>query len=177
MPGTATNPSIPILRRLLPGLTAIPLLMLSVCAHPLQAGSGPPRPDVPRGQKHEMRHEIDRLEEKWREAVLKQDTAALNSMLDDDYMGISASGLLQTKDQTIANLRAGQMHLASLEISDRKVRIYGKTALVTSLAEVQGKNADGDVTGSYRYTHVYVRDAQGGWRIVSFEASRIREPR
>jgi ketosteroid isomerase-like protein len=46
---------------------------------------------------------------------------------------------------------------------------------VTSLAEVQGTTADGDLSGSYRYTHVYVRDAQGAWKIVSFEASRIRE--
>lgn len=155
----------------------IAVLALSVCAHPLQAGSGPPRPDVPKGQKHEMRHEIDRLEEAWREAVLKQDAAALSSMLADDYMGITASGLLRTKEQTIANLHAGKVQFTSLEISDRKVRIYGKTALVTSLAAVQGTNADADVTGSYRYTHVYVRDAQGVWRIVSFEASRIREPR
>jgi ketosteroid isomerase-like protein len=33
-----------------------------------------------------------------------------------------------------------------------------------------------DISGSYRYTRVYVRDAQGKWKIVSFEASRIREP-
>jgi ketosteroid isomerase-like protein len=177
MPGTTTNRSIPIIRRLLPGLSVIPLLMLSVCAHPLQAGSGPPRPEVPKGQKHEMRHEIDHLEEAWREAVLKRDTAALNSMLADDYMGISATGLLQTKEQTIANLHNGQLQIKGLEISDRKVRFYGKTALITSLAEVRGTSEDGDVTGSYRYTHVYVRDVQGVWRIVSFEASRIREPR
>jgi ketosteroid isomerase-like protein len=47
---------------------------------------------------------------------------------------------------------------------------------VTSLAEVQGTTAEGDISGSYRYTRVYVRDAQGEWKIVSFEASRIRDP-
>jgi ketosteroid isomerase-like protein len=47
---------------------------------------------------------------------------------------------------------------------------------VTSLAEVKGTAGDGDISGSYRYTRVYVRDAQGAWKIVSFEASRIREP-
>jgi ketosteroid isomerase-like protein len=153
------------------------VLMVSVCAHPLQAGSRLPRAEVPKGQKHEMRHAVENLEETWREAILKQDATAMNSLLADDYMGISATGLLRTKDQTIANLSAGRAHFTVLDISDRKVRFYGKTALVTSLAEVHGTSSDGDVTGSYRYTHVYVRDAQGGWRIVSSEASRIREPR
>jgi ketosteroid isomerase-like protein len=76
----------------------------------------------------------------------------------------------------LANLRSGQTHITTLDISDRKVRFYGTTALVTSLAEVQGTTADGDLSGNYRYTHVYARDPQGAWKIVSFEASRIREP-
>jgi ketosteroid isomerase-like protein len=40
---------------------------------------------------------------------------------------------------------------------------------------VKGTTSDGDVSGSYRYTRVYVRDPQGSWKIVSFEVSRIRE--
>ena len=66
--------------------------------------------------------------------------------------------------------------MASLNISDRKVRFYGRTAVVTSLAEVSATTADGDISGSYRYTRVYARDAAGNWKIVSFEASKIREP-
>jgi ketosteroid isomerase-like protein len=176
MPGTATNASIPITRRLLPGLTLITVLMLPVCAHPLQAVSGPPRPDLPKGQKHEIRHEIDHLEEAWREAVLKQDAAAMGNLLADDYMAITPYGTLQTKDQALANIRSGRVHFTALEVSDRKVRFYGKTALVTSRAEVKGTNADGDISGSYRYMRFYVRDAQGNWKIESFEASKIRDP-
>jgi len=73
-------------------------------------------------------------------------------------------------------MRSGVTHIASLEISDRRVRFYGTTALVTSQAEVSGKSAQGDFSGTYRYTRVYVRNAQGKWKVVSFEASRVREP-
>jgi ketosteroid isomerase-like protein len=56
------------------------------------------------------------------------------------------------------------------------VRFYGTTALVTSRAQAAGSNAEGeDISGSFRYTRVYVRNAQGKWKIVSFEASRIRQ--
>ncbi|MGA3081956.1 MAG: nuclear transport factor 2 family protein [Terracidiphilus sp.] len=136
----------------------------------------PPHGQMPKAQKHESRHEIDQLEEVWRDAVLKANAAAMDSLLADDYMAITPNGNLQSKEQALASLRSGTPHITAIEISDHKVRFYGTTALVTSRADVSGTNAGADFSGSYRYTRVYVRDAQGKWKIVSFEASRIREP-
>ncbi len=147
-------------------------LLLASWASPLQAHSG-----VPHVQKHESRHEIDQLEGEWRDAVLKGDTALMSSLLDDEYTGITPIGTLQTKDEALASLRNGRLHVTSLILSDRKVRFYGSTALVTSIAEVQGTGPEGDISGSYRYTHVYARSPQGNWKIVNFEANRVREPR
>jgi ketosteroid isomerase-like protein len=130
---------------------------------------------MPRGERHEVRHEIDHLEDHWRDAILSSNATAMDALLASDYMAITANGTLQSKTETLANLRSGTLHIKSIEISDRKVRFYGSTALVTSRAEVTGTNPEGDITGSYRYTRVYVRDASGVWRIVSFEASRIRD--
>jgi ketosteroid isomerase-like protein len=132
---------------------------------------------MPRAEKHETRHEIERLEDTWRNAILHGNVPAMDALLAPDYMAISPTGILQSKEQTIANLRAGNVHFTSLELSDRKIRLYGTTALVTSRAEVTGNGPDGVISGSYRYTRVYVKDPRGVWRIVSFEASRIREPR
>jgi ketosteroid isomerase-like protein len=153
---------------------ALGLVLVPVLAQAPSANS--PHTGMPRSQKHESHHEIDQLEEAWRDAVLKSNTAAMDALLADDYMAISASGTLQTKAETLANLRSGRVHFMTLNVSDRKVRFYGTTALVTSQAEVQGTTGDGELSGSFRYTRVYVRDARGKWKIVSFEASRIREP-
>jgi ketosteroid isomerase-like protein len=149
-------------------IAALALLLVSL------AGATQLTNGMPRAQRHESRHEIDQLEQSWADAILHRNASAMDSLLADDYIGITANGTLQTKDQTLANLRVGTLHFASIEFSDRKVRFYGQTALVTSKAEVNGSAADGDISGSYRYTRVYVRDERGGWRIVSFEASRIR---
>ena len=131
---------------------------------------------MPRAERHETRHQIEHLEDAWRNAILHGNTTAMEALLADDYMSISPTGILQSKEQTLANLRAGSMHFTSIELSDRKIRFYGTTALVTSRAEVSGKGPDGDLSGSYRYTRVYVKDVRGVWRIVSFEASKIKEP-
>lgn len=131
---------------------------------------------MPRGQRHENHHEIFQLEEAWRNAVLKADISALDALLADDYTAITANGTLQSKQQTLDNLRSGATHFTSIVISDRRVRFYGTTALVTSKAVMSGTHSGVDLSGSYRYTHVYVKNAQGEWKIVSFEASAIRAP-
>lgn len=127
-------------------------------------------------QKHESRHEVDQLEDEWRDAMLSANTKVMDSLLAPDYMGITASGTLQSRDETLLSLGSGRLHFTLLEVSDQKVRFYGSAAVVTSLANIQATTPDGKIAGNYRYTHVYVRDAQGDWKIVSFEASRVREP-
>ena len=131
---------------------------------------------MPRAERHETRHEIEQLEETWRNAVLKGNIAAMDALLADDYMAITPTGILQSKEQALATLRAGTVHFKTIELSDRKIRLYGTTALVTSRAEVTATGPDSNLSGSYRYTRVYVKDARGAWHIVSFEASRIKEP-
>lgn len=128
---------------------------------------------MPRAQRHESHNEIFQLEEVWRIAVLKADIPALDALLADDYISITASGTLQSKEQTLDSLRNGATHFASIVISDRRVRFYGATALVTSKAVVSGTHAGANLSGSYRYTRVYVKNAHGEWKIVSFETSRI----
>lgn len=131
---------------------------------------------MPRAEKHEVRHQIEKLEDAWRNAVLHGNFSAMDGLLADDYMAITPSGILQSKEQALAALRSGAMKFNSLELSDRKIRLYGTTALVISRAEVKGAGPEGEMSGSYRYTRVYVRDSRGVWRIVSFEANKIREP-
>lgn len=137
------------------------------CAACLQA--------TPHNQPHTGRHAIDKLEDRWRDAMVASDVSTLEALLADDYIGITPNGTLQTKDETVRNLRSGLLHFQSLELTDRKVRFYGSTALVTSRAEVSATGPSGNFSGSFRYTRVYALMPNGSWQIVSFEASRIRE--
>ena len=150
------------------GTLLIALALLVMCSTPFLFA-------MPRAEKHEVRHQIEQLEAAWRNALLHGNTSAMDGLLADDYMAITPNGILQSKDQALASLRSGALHITALDLSDRKIRLYGATALVTSRAEVTGTDREVDMTGAYRYTRVYVKDARGAWRIVSFEASRIRE--
>ena len=124
--------------------------------------------------RHDGRHQIDQMEELWRAAVLHADTGAMSNLLSDDYIAITPSGTLQTKEQALEKIRAGKVHVTVLDIVDRKVRFYAKTAVVTSQAYMEGTNPEGEISGHFRYTRVYVKNSDGVWKIVSFEASRLR---
>jgi ketosteroid isomerase-like protein len=152
---------------------SLSVFMALVC---LSSGAAQAKSGMPRSERHESRLEIDQLEESWKDAVLKRNVQAMDQLLADDYIAITANGSLQSKEQTLQNLKTGSLHFKAIDFSDRKVRFYRQTALVTSRAEINGNTGDGDATGSYRFTRVYVRDGHGDWKIVSFEASRIREP-
>lgn len=151
-------------------------LLIAACALVVFAACVLPARALWRGEHHEQRNELFQMEEKWRNAVLHGDAAAMASLLDDDYMAITSNGTLQSREQTLAHLRSGTIRFRSIAITDRKVRFYGNTAVVTCRADVVGATAEGEMTGSYRYTHVWVLGAKGNWRIVSFEANRIRDP-
>ena len=129
---------------------------------------------MPRGLKHEGRQQIDRMEEMWRDAALQADGAKVASLLAEDYMGISPNGTLQNKAQTVDALSSGRLHFTAMDFSDRKVRFYGTTAVVISQATVKGSMPDGELSGTFRYTRVYVRDDKGNWKVVTFEASSLR---
>ena len=67
-------------------------------------------PGMPRAQRHESRHEIDQLEDTWRDAIIHRNVSAMDNLLGDDYIAITPNGTLQSKDQTLAILRNGTLN-------------------------------------------------------------------
>lgn len=118
--------------------------------------------------------EIEALEQQWRQAIVTNNVSEMDRLLADDYIGITSNGTIETKAQALAQRRAGTMQITKLDLSDIHVRVYGDTAVVTSVADLVGTNGASDISGKYRYTRVYNRRL-GHWKIVSFEASRIHD--
>jgi len=128
--------------------------------------------------KRETREVIIGLEQQWRQAQLADDVPAMDKLLSDDYLGITASGDVITKAQQLDRMRDKHFVITTLEISDIKVKFIGQIAIVNSQAKVEGTNDDDrPLNGSFRYTRVYQHLPTGVWKITSFEVTRIRGPR
>jgi ketosteroid isomerase-like protein len=148
------------MRALLLGLTAV------LIALPIHAG--------PHRGARTMRDQIETLETQWKKAVLANDTETMDHLLSDDYLGITANGQVVTKPQQLDRMRTRNFAISMLQVSDVKIKLISQhAAIVTSLAEVDGTNDGRPLHGSFRYTRVYQRIPNDGWKITSFEATRV----
>jgi hypothetical protein len=117
---------------------------------------------------------IMQLDDKVRGAALKADVATIQDMFADDYVSISAvTGTTTTKADAVNNYKSGKLKYESIDATDVKVHVYGPTtALVTGKADVKGKLGDQDISGSYRFSRLYVKRG-GKWQVVAFQSTKI----
>ena len=126
--------------------------------------------------RRDTRAEVLATDKLWRTAELTNDTTAMEKLLSDDYVGITAGGRVLTKAQQLDRMRTRQTEMTRLDVSDMKVRLVGSVAIVTSLTELDG-TIDGRVThGQFRSIRVYQRVSSGNWKIINFEATPLHRP-
>ncbi len=124
-------------------------------------------------RKRTERAEISLLEERWRQAQLSEDISAMDRLLADEFLGITAAGQVVTKAQQLERMRTHHLVVSKLDIAETKMKISGTLAVVTSLAHLDGTAEGKPLHGDFRYTRVYHRVGRGDWKITNFEATRV----
>lgn len=152
-------------------MTAVVAVVILFACFDSRSALANPAPE----KKHDVKHQVEMLEEQWRVAQLAADTATMEKMLSDDYLGISMTGEVDTKMQQLRRVADRRLMLTKIELNDMKVKLIGAIAIVTSQAKVEGTNDGTSVRGTYRYTRIYRHLPSGQWKITSFEATRERE--
>jgi len=111
--------------------------------------------------------QIMRLEDEWVMSRANKDAAATKALLADDYLGGGVGGQSQTKQQFVDLVTAGQF-AGKPEQSERKVRIYGNTAISTGLVTGVGPTP----TDKIRFIRVYAK-RNNQWRLVASQGTRV----
>lgn len=115
--------------------------------------------------------QLMRLEHVWNEAQLRNDAGTLASLWDDDIEVTVPRMPVMTKTQAENIARSGHIKFSHYETSDVRVRVYGDAAVVSGKME-RARSMDGrEVTDNWRFTKTYIRQSDGKWRVVSFQAS------
>ena len=121
-------------------------------------------------QKRDLKAEVERLEGEWRTAQLAGDTAAMDRMLAEDYVGMTMQGQVTTKTQQLRRMQERRTVMRRLDLSDVKVRLTGEVAVVTMRARVIGTSTAGAVDGRFRCRQVFHLLPNGRWAMTNFEA-------
>ena len=114
--------------------------------------------------------EILEQERESKDAAIRRDVAFVERNYSDDYVGITPSGDVITKSESIAARKNAQLRYDAINLTDMVVRVYGNTAVVTARADVKGTDLGADFSGPYRFTRVWVK-RNGQWQVVSYQAT------
>jgi hypothetical protein len=106
------------------------------------------------------------------EAMMKQDVAALDTLLDDELDYVHTGGDLQSRPQFIDMIKKQTLVYESIAPSEVKVRVYDGLALAMGRSQMRVRDAAGVSSFEIRFTEVYLRrDAH--WLLTAWEATRV----
>ncbi|MEO8431044.1 MAG: nuclear transport factor 2 family protein [Acidobacteriota bacterium] len=115
---------------------------------------------------------VAELDTRYQAAVKKNDAAAMDRILADDFVLVTGRGKAFTKAELLEDARGGHAvyeHQEEIERS-QKVRVWGDTAVVTALLWIQGTRGANPMDYKLWFSDTYVR-TKSGWRYVFGQAS------
>ena len=122
-----------------------------------------------------VEQELIKLENEWGEALVKRDTASIDRIMADDYMGIyDGSVFAPTKAQYIEYVKSSKEEMLSFVADEWKVRVYGDAAVVMARGTMKMQSAGKEMTSQTRFTDTWVKRA-GRWQCVAGHNSTIAQ--
>jgi hypothetical protein len=121
----------------------------------------------------EIETEVKAAEDRFFEALLLGNRAELEQILDDDFLLVDVmTGSEVPKAALLDVVGSRQLVFEAIARIDARVRSYNGAAVVTGQTRMKGWYAGNSFSPHSRYTHVYVRGANG-WRLVSAQGTPI----
>jgi hypothetical protein len=106
------------------------------------------------------------------DAMMKQDVAALDTLLDEDLTYVHTGGELQSKSEFIDLIRSKGLVYESIAPSEIHVSMHEGMAIVTGLSQMRVRSATGSSSFQIRFTEAYIR-REGRWLLTAWEATKV----
>jgi ketosteroid isomerase-like protein len=110
------------------------------------------------------------LDTEYQAAVEKNDAAAMDRILADDFVLVMGSGKTQSKADLLQEARNGKTIYEHQDDTLQTVRVWGNTAVVTARLHAKGTQDGKPFEYILWFSDTYVRTATG-WRYVFAQAS------
>lgn len=113
---------------------------------------------------------VTALDEQYQAAVKANDFATMDKILADDFVLVTGTGKGFSKSDLLEEARSKTIVYEHQEDSQRTVRVWGDTAVVTAKLWVKGSTEGRPVEYRLWFSDTYVR-MPAGWRYVFGQAS------
>lgn len=149
---------------------ALPVILLALAESTVAIGVSGPAQSKPVSTPAAVVATIEQMEHDRIRVNVRRNMGAIDAVTADDYVQIDWVGTVLDKAGTLERIRLSDMQSHSLQ--DLKVRVYGNTAIVVGTAIRKGATGERDISGTFRYTRVYV-SRDGRWQVVHFQQTRV----
>jgi hypothetical protein len=112
------------------------------------------------------------LSEEARQAALNGDATWQERHLAEGFTAIEPNGEMKSRAEAIKMRKAGLVKFDSIEVVDRKVRVYGDTALVITRANLKAHIGARDISGGSWLSAVWVKE-RGSWKEVASQSTSV----
>ncbi len=119
---------------------------------------------------HDDAAAVAALDTEYQAAVERNDAAAMDRILADDFVLIGGKGKVYTKEDLLAEARRGNVVYEYQRDREQTVRLWGDTAVITALLEAKGTEDGQPFDYTLWFSDTYVR-TPAGWRYVLGQAS------
>lgn len=108
---------------------------------------------------------VAKLDSEYQAAVERNDAATMDRILSDDFVLVVGSGKVYTKADLLEEARSARIVYERQDDSERTVRVWGDTAVVSALLTAKGMEGSKPVGYRVWFSDTYVRFPHG-WRYV-----------
>jgi hypothetical protein len=121
--------------------------------------------------RHPVAQQLIQLEREWSRADFRQEVPAIKRLIAEDWTGTTSRGQILNRSQMLDEVLAVKAEGDS-SISDTRVRVYGKTAIVTGLLTTNNPPTTGEAIRK-RFTDVWL-NTKAGWRCIASHGSYVK---
>jgi hypothetical protein len=118
--------------------------------------------------------EMQQVEDRWSTAVNKRDQYGLELVLSPQFIGVSATGDVTTRDQQIARLFVKEAEPVSVEQKVVSVRTIDNIAIVNGTYVMHWKLGSNPLDEKGVFSHVF-EHTRGGWVCVNSQQTVVAE--
>jgi hypothetical protein len=125
--------------------------------------------------REQIEHEVAQLADTWATAELQRNTAFLEQILADDFVGVGPLGFLLTKQEWLARHQTGDMKYDVHALDEVKVRAYNEAAIAIGRLTQEATYRGNPINAQMRTTLVFVHQ-HGQWQLAGLHFCNIGQP-
>jgi hypothetical protein len=121
-----------------------------------------------------VEEQLRKLEADWATAVATNESKQIGRFLTANFLFVGAGGVLQTRDEHLADFDSGKLKVNSVVIEGATVKVHDRSAVVSSRVTIKGTFDGHDISGPYQFTDTWVKQG-ASWLAVARQQTQVRK--